>query len=65
MIKINPTIKHALISILIGAAVAFATSLLEGLLGLLQTKTLDVSGGIISGLWYLRILRIVKQAEAA
>lgn len=51
-------IKHALISILIGAAVAFASSFLEGLLNMIQSGTFDVSGGLVSSLWYLRRVRV-------
>ena len=54
---LNPTLKHALVAVLLGAMVSFVSSLLEGLLKLLQSGAFDFSGGLVSSLWYLRILK--------
>ena len=44
--------KQVLISILIGATVAFVTTFLEGLLDYLRGLENNVVGGAISSLWY-------------
>lgn len=45
--------KKILISILIGASVAFFTSLFEGLIDVLQNQGNNIVGGISSGLVYI------------
>ncbi len=48
------TIKHAIISILIGAVIAFVTTLLEGLLSLLKDHTFNFAGLVGGMIYYLR-----------
>lgn len=45
--------KQILISILIGACVAFFTSLFEGLLDVLKNNGNDIIGGISSTIYYI------------
>lgn len=46
-------LKQILISILVGATVAFLTTLLEGLLGLLQDPVTPAVGGVAGTTHYL------------
>lgn len=46
-------IKHALISILIGAITIFITQLLQGLLGFINTWLADGTGGVVATGAYL------------
>lgn len=47
-------VKKILISVLIGAGVAFITKLLEGVFDLLNNWVTDLSGSLVSMLHYLK-----------
>jgi len=51
-------LKHALISILVGAAIAFLTSFVDGLLVLLKDHALNFTGPIAGIIYYLKARRI-------
>ena len=47
-------LKQICISILVGASVAFVTTLLEGILGYLRAHVIDVTGVGTGVVWYLK-----------
>lgn len=55
ILSMSETVKKALISILVGATVAFVTTLLQGLLGWISTQSWDFSGSVAAVAWFLRI----------
>lgn len=48
------TLKQALISVIIGAAVAFIVALIEGLLGVLKSTIFNYAGVPLSMLYFLK-----------
>lgn len=46
-------LKHIIISIIVGASVAFFSSLFEGILVLLKSHGNDIIGGTVSSITYL------------
>jgi len=51
---INPELKRALMSILLGAIVAFLTALIQGLTGLMQSYLPAATAGTATLVAYLR-----------
>ena len=52
------TVKHVLLSILIGACVSFLTVLLQGLLGVLQNLPPEFVGGLAGATKYLHAWKL-------
>lgn len=52
-------LKHAIISLFVGAVVTFFTIILEGLLGILKSGQFDFAGPISAMIYYFKGRKIV------
>jgi hypothetical protein len=52
-------LKHALVSVLVGAIVSFLTVLLQGLLNVLQNGQFDFAGPVSSMIYYFKGRKMV------